>query len=194
MAKAYTTFINGGANIEPVPIREIQMPDGTVVYRAPRVTSQVLSPQTAYLVTNLLETNIDSGTGQGARARGFTLPAAGKTGTSFDGWFAGYTPDLLCIVWVGFDDNRPLGYSGAQSALPIWTEFMKKAAGLIPLRPKSFEVPEDIVEVEIDPITGMLATPRCLDRRTELFIKGTEPTLPCTGNSYENLFRNTYPD
>jgi penicillin-binding protein 1B len=194
MAKAYTTFINSGTNIEPVPIREIQAPDGTVVYRAPRVVSQVLSPQTAYLVTNLLETNIDSGTGQGARARGFTLPAAGKTGTSFDGWFAGYTPDLLCIVWVGFDDNHPLGYSGAQSALPIWTEFMKKAAGLIPLRAKSFEAPEGIVEVEIDPITGMLATSRCLERRTELFIKGTEPTLPCTGNNYENLFRNAYPD
>jgi len=90
------------------------------------------------------------------------------------------------------DDNRPLGYSGAQSAAAYLDRVHEKATGLIPLRPKPFEVPEDIVEVEIDPITGMLATSRCLDRRTELFIRGTEPTLPCTGNNYESLFRNVY--
>jgi penicillin-binding protein 1B len=194
IANAYTAIVNEGTNIDLVAIKEIQTPDGKVVYRAPRITKPVMSPLTAYLITNMMETTLEpGGTGATVRTRGFMLPAAGKTGTSFDGWFAGFTPDLLCIVWVGFDDNRPLGLSGGQSALPIWTEFMKRAAGLIPLRPKRFTRLEGIVEVEIDPVTGMVATSRCLERRAELFIKGTEPTLACTGNNYENLFRSTYP-
>ena len=129
---------------------------------------------------------INNGTGAGARARGFTLPAAGKTGTSHDGWFAGYTPDLLCIVWVGFDDNQELNLSGSQAALPIWTEFMKKAARLLPLKGQDFEVPEGIVEVEIDPTTGLLATEHGLHREKEFFIKGTEPRLKSYGNNYQH--------
>ena len=189
IAKAYTAFLNGGQTVEPHAIREILDPEGKVVYQAKVQWNQAFSPETAYLITNILETTINNGTGASARARGFILPAAGKTGTSFDGWFAGFTPDLLCIVWVGFDDNRPLGLSGAQSALPIWTEFMKRAQGLIPLRPKQFVRPENIVEVEIDPVTGMLATPRCIEHRPEIFIKGTEPTVRCKGTNYERMLR-----
>ncbi len=189
IAKAYTAFLNGGQVLDLHAIREILDPDGGVVYRSKIRRSQAFSPETAYLITNLMETTINNGTGASSRARGFILPAAGKTGTSFDGWFAGFTPDLLCIVWVGFDDNRPLGLSGAQSALPIWTEFMKRAQGLIPLRPKQFARPETIVEVEIDPVTGMLATPRCLEHRPEIFIKGTEPTVRCKGTNYERMLR-----
>jgi penicillin-binding protein 1B len=136
-------------------------------------------------VTSLLQSVINNGTGAAARSRGFTLPAAGKTGTSHDGWFAGYTPDMLCIVWIGFDDNRELSLSGSQSALPIWTEFMKKATSLRPLRGIEFAIPEDVPEVEIDPSTGLLATDHCLQREREYFIKGTEPTLQCYGNNYE---------
>jgi penicillin-binding protein 1B len=130
---------------------------------------------------------INNGTGAAARSRGFVLPAAGKTGTSHDGWFAGYTPDLLCIVWVGFDDNRELNLSGSQAALPIWTEFMKLAQVRLPLRGEEFQRPEGIVEVEIDPTTGLLATDRCIERQPELFISGTEPAIQCYGNSYEQL-------
>lgn len=118
---------------------------------------------------------------------GFALPAAGKTGTSRDGWFAGYTPDMLCIVWVGFDDNRELNLQGSQSALPIWAAFMKRAAVLRPLKGEEFPVPEGIAQVEIDPSTGLLATDRCLTRQLEYFIKGSEPVIPCYGSSYEQM-------
>jgi penicillin-binding protein 1B len=146
-----------------------------------------VSPEISYLITSLLTSVINHGSGAGVRSRGFTLPAAGKTGTSHDGWFAGYTPDLLCIVWVGFDDNRELNLSGSQSALPIWTSFMKKAGTILPLSGEDFSIPEGLQEVEIDPATGLLATERCLERQREFFIKGTEPVLPCYGNSYEQM-------
>lgn len=189
IARAYTAFLNGGMRVDLNAIHHIVDPDGKTIFRPEVKKVRAFSPEVAYLITNMMETTINNGTGAPARARGFTLPAAGKTGTSFDGWFAGFTPDLLCIVWVGFDDNRPLNLTGALSALPIWTEFMKRAQGIIPLRPKPFERPENIVEVTIDPVTGQLATPRCLERRTELFIKGTEPTVYCKGTNYERMFR-----
>ena len=90
----------------------------------------MLDPRVAYLMVNLLEEVMRTGTAAGVRSRGFRVPAAGKTGTSHDGWFAGFTSELLCIVWVGFDDNRELDLEGAHSALPIWTEFMKRALEL----------------------------------------------------------------
>jgi penicillin-binding protein 1B len=140
------------------------------------------------MITSLLQSVINNGTGAAARTRGFTLPAAGKTGTSRDGWFAGYTPDLLCIVWVGFDDNRELNLQGSQSALPIWAEFMKRASKILPLRGEDFVLPDGVPQVEIDPTTGLLATEHCLERQEEYFIKGTQPAIRCTGNSYEQMF------
>jgi penicillin-binding protein 1B len=186
MVRAYTAFANGGILSDLSALTGIQDGDGSplLIERAP--SRQVLTPQVAFLVTSLLQSVINNGTGAGARARGFTLPAAGKTGTSHDGWFAGYTPDLLCIVWVGFDDNQELNLSGSQAALPIWTEFMKKAARLLPLKGQDFEVPEGIVEVEIDPTTGLLATEHGLHREKEFFIKGTEPRLKSYGNNYQH--------
>jgi penicillin-binding protein 1B len=115
------------------------------------------------------------------RSRGFTAPAAGKTGTSHDGWFVGYTTNLLCAVWVGFDDNRELGLSGAASAGPIWAEFMKKAVTLPGfVNAQEFEIPEGIVSVSIDPETQQMATPECPVAEPEVFIAGTEPTEFCT--------------
>ena len=175
MVRAYTAFANGGVLAELTPIVALKNSEGkpvTIKHAQPR---RVLTPQIAFLVTSLLQSVMDDGTGAGVRARGFSLPAAGKTGTSHDGWFAGYTPDLLCIVWVGFDDNRELNLSGAQSALPIWTEFMKKAARLRPLSGKEFAIPDGVLQVEIDPATGMPATERSLRKEKEYFIKGTEP-------------------
>jgi penicillin-binding protein 1B len=188
MVRAYTAYANGGLLSELTPILEVSDNDANPVFMAQPKTKQVLTPQIAFLVTSLLQSVIDHGTGYGARERGFRLPAAGKTGTSHDGWFAGYTPELLCIVWVGFDDNRELNLSGSQSALPIWADFMKKAIPIRPLKGEGFEVPEDIVQVEIDPTTGLLATDRCLQREMEYFIKGTEPLLKCNGNNYEQAF------
>jgi penicillin-binding protein 1B len=134
----------------------------------------------AYLLIDLLQEVMRSGTASGVRARGFTLPAAGKTGTSHDGWFAGFTSRLICIVWVGFDDNRELGLEGARSALPIWTEFMKRAHLHREYRNVSeFDPPEGIVMVEVDPLTGMLAGSGCPKTQLQAFIAGTEPVEVC---------------
>jgi penicillin-binding protein 1B len=177
MVRAYTAFANGGLLSDLTPVTGIQDGEGRPVLIEHKPPQQALAPPIAFLVTSLLQSVINNGTGAGARSRGFTLPAAGKTGTSHDGWFAGYTPDLLCIVWAGFDDNRELNLSGAQSALPIWTEFMKKAVHLKPLTGKEFEIPEGVIEMEIDPSTGLPATDRSPQKENEYFIKGTEPTL-----------------
>jgi penicillin-binding protein 1B len=120
---------------------------------------------------------------------GFTeKAAAGKTGTSRDGWFAGYTPNIVCVVWVGFDDNSELGLEGAKSALPIWTSFMKSALALRPeLGGESFPAPPDsIVSAEIDPTTALLATEKCPARGTEYFIEGTQPTELCQAHIGEH--------
>jgi penicillin-binding protein 1B len=184
MVRAYTAFAGGGLLSPLTPITAVIGEGGAPGPEEKEETVQALTPEVAFMVTSLLQSVIDRGTGAGARARGFSLPAAGKTGTSHDGWFAGYTPDLLCIVWVGFDDNRELKLSGSQAALPIWTEFMKKAADLRPLGGGTFEPPEGVVQVEIDPTTGLLATERCLQRLQEYYIQGTEPTLLSYGNNY----------
>jgi penicillin-binding protein 1B len=187
MARAYTAFASDGTLSDLTPILKVLDKDGKPAFVANPRSNRVLSPQVAFMVTSLLQSVINNGTGAGARARGFALPAAGKTGTSHDGWFAGYTPELLCIVWVGFDDNRELNLSGSQSALLVWTDFMKRAISLRPLSGEEFIEPEGIVELEIDPTTGLLATDRCLDRMSEHFIKGTEPAIRCYGNSYEQI-------
>ncbi len=187
MVRAYTAFANGGLLSDLTPILRIADNKAKPVYQFSTQTQQVLTPQISFMITSLLQSVMNNGTGAGVRARGFTLPAAGKTGTSRDGWFAGYTPDLLCIVWVGFDDNRELNLSGSQAALPIWAEFMKKARTLRPLSGEEFQVPDGITEVEIDPSTGLLATERCLERQKEYFINGTEPKIRCYGNNYEQM-------
>ena len=187
MVRAYTAFANGGVLSELNAIARIDDTEGKTTYIAQPKSQRVLTPQVAFMITSLLQSVINEGTGAGVRSRGFTLPAAGKTGTSHDGWFAGYTPELLCIVWVGFDDNRELNRPGSQSALPIWTEFMKKAAAIIPLKGTDFEQPEDIVQAEIDPSTGLLATENCLQREKEYFIKGTEPKIYCYGDYYGHI-------
>jgi penicillin-binding protein 1B len=187
MVRAYTAFANGGLLTDLTPISRVDDSRMNSVFVAQSKSEQVLSPQVAFMVTSLLQSVINNGTGAPARTRGFTLPAAGKTGTSRDGWFAGYTPDLLCIVWVGFDDNRELNLSGSQSALPIWADFMKHAATLMPLRGEDFPMPDGVSQVEIDPATGLLSTPHCLERLQEYFIRGSEPALACMGNSYEQM-------
>jgi penicillin-binding protein 1B len=176
VAAGYTIFANGGVRAEPILIDRVVDFQGGVIERSPIQTHQVLDPRVAYQVTTLLEDVIDHGTGASVRARGFMGPAAGKTGTSRDGWFAGYTSNLLCVVWVGFDDYRELGLSGASAAAPVWTEFMKRAT-LLPAyhQLSDFFAPEGVSVVDIDPTTLQLATPACPSTRKEVFIAGTEP-------------------
>jgi penicillin-binding protein 1B len=185
LAGAYTAFANEGKRVEPHAIRRVETPEGdvsTIKYQP----TEVLRPQIAYLMTYLMEGVINRGTGARVRSRGFYLPAAGKTGTSRDGWFAGYTKDLLVIAWVGFDDNRDLGLEGSRSALPIWTEFMLKAYKLYPPSKRMYFTPPPGIEfVTVDAETMMRATPDCVDTFEEAFIAGTAPAAYCPIHSHQ---------
>jgi penicillin-binding protein 1B len=140
----------------------------------------VIDPRIAYLVLNMMQEVLRSGTGAGVRSRGFILPAAGKTGTSRDGWFAGFTSKLICVVWVGLDDNQDTKLTGARSALTIWTESMKRAHQHGPYAAvRDFNTPRGLVTEEIDAQTGELATPACPKVREEIFLAGTEPVAAC---------------
>jgi len=141
---------------------------------------KVISPQVAFMMNYLLKGVLDRGTADVARRWGFTRPAAGKTGTTNDykdAWFVGYTPDLLAVVWVGFDNQSKLNLSGAQAALPIWTEFMKRATAGTPIT--DFVPPPGIKIVEIDPLSGQLATSNCPYVLREAFMEGDEPSGYC---------------
>jgi penicillin-binding protein 1B len=134
----------------------------------------------AFLTTSLMEDVLNRGTGAAVRALGFTAPAAGKTGTSRDGWFAGYTSNLLCVVWIGFDDNRDLGLSGTAAAAPLWGEFMKRAVMLPNYKnTQDFAPPEGVIQEAIDPQTGQVATAQCPQTEEEYFVAGSQPQLIC---------------
>jgi penicillin-binding protein 1B len=180
VAQAFTALANSGLRTTPLAIKKVLDHDNHPIERNPVQVEQVVPADTAYLVTHLMEGVLDYGTGRGARRRGFTRPAAGKTGTTNDygdAWFAGFTPDLLTVVWVGFDHRRSLNLAGAEAALPIWTEFMKAATAGLPATP--FTPPPGVVLVRIDPVSGLLATPACPDGIEEAFYKDDEPTAPC---------------
>ena len=186
VAGAYTVFANNGVYSQPNWITMIRDQDGRIIHTYKPVRRQVLDPRIAYLMVNLLEEVTRSGTGAGIRSRGFRLPAAGKTGTSHDGWFAGFTSELICVVWVGYDDNRDIKVEGARSALPIWTEFMKRAHTYRPYRrAKAFEPPDGIVMVDIDPSTGKLAAGGGCSgpAKLEVFVAGTQPLETCNGSA-----------
>jgi penicillin-binding protein 1B len=180
MAGAYTIFANQGVYVKPNFVSMVRAQDGRAIYDNKKEERTVLDPRVAYLMTNLMQEVMRSGTAAGVRALGFGAPAAGKTGTSHDGWFAGYTSELLCIVWVGFDDDRQLDLEGAHSALPIWTAFMKRALQYRAYRnAQPFSAPDGIVSVQIDPESGMLATPFCPTTINEVYISGTQPVTSC---------------
>jgi penicillin-binding protein 1B len=180
VATGYTILANQGVRTEPMFIRNVVNAQGESLEENAIRSRRALDPRVAYLVTSMMEDVINHGTGATVRARGFDAPAAGKTGTSRDGWFAGYTSNLLAIVWVGFDDNRDLGLSGANAPAPVWAEFMKRAIALPAYRDvKPFEMPEGVTKVTIDPESLALATPECPTTREEVYIHGTEPTEFC---------------
>jgi penicillin-binding protein 1B len=180
MAAAYTVFANAGVRISPVMVNSVRNAAGDVVMDFKPEKRPVLDPRVASVMTNMMEGVLNFGTAFEVRTRGFDAPAAGKTGTSHDGWFAGYTSNLLCIVWVGFDDYSDIHLSGAQTAAPIWAEFMKKAVALTPYSDvRSFSQPAGVVEVQLDKTTNLLATPSCPETYTAAFIAGTEPNQTC---------------
>jgi len=189
---AFAVFPTGGIRITPIFIERVEDAKGNVLEQNEPRREQAISPQTAYIMTSLLEDVIDHGTGRSARAWGFKRPAGGKTGTNTDysdAWFIGFTPDMVCGVWVGFDERKTITRSGtgARLALPIWTEFMKVAHDTLPER--TFPVPEGIVTKKICKSTGLVATDYCPGDEVyfEVFISGTEPTDPCEIHNPELL-------
>ena len=185
-AGAYTIFANHGIYVKPTFITMIRSAasgaqESKIIYKNQPEQRQALDPRVAYLMTSMMEEVLRSGTAAGVRAKyNLAFPAAGKTGTSHDGWFAGYTSELLCVVWVGFDNNEELDLEGAHSAAPIWAEFMKRAVAFREFRDtKPFRAPDGIVSLTIDPQSGYPATPNCPKTQEEVYIAGTEPVGSC---------------
>ena len=162
VAAAYAAFVNGGRVVQPTFVTRVMNtndpdPDDLMVG-----SEQVINPTTAYMVTDMLSEVTSRGTAARAKASFKDVAIAGKTGTSRDGWFVGYTANLVCAVWIGYDDNQQLGLTGAEAALPAWIDFVKEAIALRPsLGAPHFTKPSDIVTMRIDPETGYLAGPDC---------------------------------
>ncbi|OFW14815.1 MAG: hypothetical protein A3F70_00480 [Acidobacteria bacterium RIFCSPLOWO2_12_FULL_67_14] len=179
VAQAYTLFVNGGS---VRPLRALQRIETAAGPLRPKASPprRAARPDTTFLVTSMMRSVLNEGTAAGARTAGFALDAAGKTGTTNDlrdAWFVGFTPELLTVVWVGHDNNRPLGLTGTQAALPIWTAFMTAALAGRPDLP--FNPPEGVTFAEIDRDTGKLALPGCPRVYHESFLSGTEPAEYC---------------
>jgi penicillin-binding protein 1B len=169
VATAYAAFANGGQKIR-----------ATGVAAAEVETQQVIQPTTAFIITDMLQGVIERGTARAAKGSVRNTAIAGKTGTSRDGWFVGYTPNLVCAVWIGFDNNRQLGLTGAEAALPAWTEFMRNAVDLRPeLGGNAFAQPLGITVAEIDPSTDELATGKCPMHQTVAMLTTQAPMSEC---------------
>jgi penicillin-binding protein 1B len=195
MAGAYTVFANSGTHIDPFMLASVRTHDGDVIDNFTPETRPVLDPRVAYLTTTLLENVINAGTGYEVRTHGFEAPAAGKTGTSHDAWFAGYTTNLLCIVWVGNDDYTDIKMEGAKAAAPIWAEFMKRAITLPQYSDvKPFAAPSGVVQVVLDKDTNLLANSTCPNDYTATFLEGTQPTDTCDHAEVDqrNLFQKVF--
>src|SRR5437660_8739854 len=175
MASAYSAFAANGTRTTPIAITRVTTGSGMTIAQPTAQKNEVLRPPIAYVMTSFMKDVVNRGTGAPIRARGFKDNVAGKTGTSRDGWFAGYTPDLVCVVWVGFDDGSQLGLTGSASALPIWSDFMNAALTTHPEWVGDWTMPEGIQQADIDPTTGALATAETTTKRPELFINGTTP-------------------
>lgn len=170
IAAAYATFANGGKRIQPNVAAENVAAEG----------EQIIAPTTAFMITDMLEGVIDHGTARAAKGSVKYTALAGKTGTSRDGWFVGYTPNLVCAIWIGFDDNRQLGLTGAEAALPAWTEFMRNAVDLRPeLGGRAFVEPEGITIAEVDPETEGLATGKCPMHERVALLSAQAPSSEC---------------
>jgi membrane carboxypeptidase/penicillin-binding protein len=182
LARAYATLANGGIRPQIRTFEDVVEPSAGTLERQPIEFERVLDGGTAYLVTSLLEGVVDRGTASALRAQGLVGAIAGKTGTSNaerDAWFVGYTPELVAVVWVGFDEPRSLGLASSAIALPVWGRFLREATGG---RVRGvFLRPPEVEAIEIDPVSGALALAGCPTRRIEYFLPGTEPTTTCPG-------------
>jgi membrane carboxypeptidase/penicillin-binding protein len=182
MASAFNVLATGGLRVEPATISSVMDERQGALQPNYPAPPRVARPESVFLVVNMMRSVLNNGTAAAARSMGFSNDAAGKTGTTNDmrdAWFIGFTPELLCVVWVGFDDNTPINLAGSRAALPIWVEFMKGA--LAGVKTASFEPPAaNVIFATIDPQTGLLASPYCPSTFSEAFIVGTEPQEYCS--------------
>lgn len=179
LARAYLPLANGGLAPAGGVVEAVADEGGRALWSASREARPVIGAPEAYVVTSLLEGVINAGTAASARAAGVPGAVAGKTGTTNEGrdaWFVGYSPNLLALVWLGFDDGTPAGLSGSEGALPIWSEFMQQALDIYP--GGAFPEPAGIAHAKVDVTTGGRATAFCPLVTTEVFLAGTEPS-PC---------------
>ena len=197
MAGAYTVFANSGTRLSPIFVTSVRDAKGDVIQDFSTDSRQILDPRVSYVLTEMMQGVLNTGTAVWVRTKyGFSAPAAGKTGTSHDGWFAGYTTNLLCIIWIGYDDYSDLKLEGAHTAAPIWAEFMKRATALPQYKDgvTPFSPPPGVVEVKLDKLTNRIATPVCPDDYQAAFIAGTEPNQTCdmTASDQRNLFQKLF--
>ncbi|HEY0727217.1 MAG TPA: penicillin-binding transpeptidase domain-containing protein, partial [Pyrinomonadaceae bacterium] len=175
IASAYTSFANLGTRTTPIAINRITTGNGVTIAAPTTQKNEVMRPEVAYVMTSFMKDVVNRGTASKVRGRGMKAVLAGKTGTSRDGWFAGYTPNLVCAVWVGFDDGSQLGLTGANSALPIWADFMQVALAEHPEWDGDWEVPAGLEQIDVNPKTGAPTQPGDTEKRVEYFINGTGP-------------------
>jgi penicillin-binding protein 1B len=202
MAGAYTVFANNGVHLTPWMLASVRDTNGDIVSDFSSEGKQILDPRVAYLTQSLMEGAMSYGTAASARAHGFTAPAAGKTGTSHDAWFAGYTSNLICIIWVGNDDYTDIStgltrrLQGADAAAPIWAEFMKRAIQLPQYSDvKSFVAPEGVTTAHIDRPSSLLVDSTCPSNSFYVaFLDGTAPVNTCSqmGENPQNFIQKIF--
>jgi penicillin-binding protein 1B len=197
MAGAYTTFANDGVKIDPWFLASVRTANGDVMADYTPNSKPVLDPRAAFLTVSMMEQVLNNphGTGAGVRNMGFTAPAAGKTGTSHDAWYAGFTSNLLCVVWVGNDDYSDIKIEGAHAAGPVWADFMKEAVKLPEYSDvHDFVPPAGVIQVRLDDTTNLLADASCPDDYTAAFLDGTQPTDNCDHSmgDQRNVFQKIF--
>ena len=181
MAGAYTVFANNGVHLNPWILASARNMNGDIVADFAPDARQVLDPRAAFLTQSLLEGVMNFGYGTAVRKLGFTAPAAGKTGTSHDAWFAAYTSNLICVVWVGNDDYTDVELSGAIAAAPIWAEFMNRAVKLPQYSDtKPFTPPDGVANFRLDKTSNLLADASCPNDYMAAFLDGTAPQSTCS--------------
>jgi len=196
IAGAYTVFANNGVHLTPWMLASVRNSNGDIVSDFSPEAKQVLDPRVAYLTQSLMEGVMNYGTGASVRSQGFTAPAAGKTGTEHDAWFAGYTSNLLCVVWIGNDDYTDIKIEGAHAAAPIWAGFMKRAIQLPQYSDvKPFSAPEGVTVAHIDKVSDLLVDSTCTDNTFYVaFLDGTAPANTCSqmGENQQNFLQKIF--
>src|ERR1019366_7583176 len=201
MAGAYTVFANNGVHLKPWMLASVRNANGDIVADFAPEAKQVLDPRVAYLTQSLLQYTASYGTAAAVRAHGFSAPAAGKTGTSHDAWFAGYSSNLLCIIWVGNDDYTDISHGlthslqGADTAAPIWAEFMNRAIKLPQYSDmKSFSPQDGVQVIPVDKNTWLPTDDSCPEDYTLAFLDGTVPSNTCShmGASPQTLIQGMF--